>query len=135
MSEDRLPYGAKETTVSEPERFAQWSIVEIMGHQKYIGFVTEEALAGVNMLRVDVPTVEADGEHPAVPAYTKYFGGGSVYSITPVTEELALIAIRRYRKKPIEIYMPELYPPEPPTERRRLVSYPDDEDTDPFGKD
>ena len=131
MSEERASYIAgKDKDMSETaERFAQWAIVEIMGHQKFIGFTTEEALAGTNMLRVDVPAVEADDDHPAVPAYTKYFGGGSVYSITPITEELAQIAIKRYRKKPIEIYMPELYPPE---EKRRIGAYAGGDD-DPLG--
>lgn len=43
------------TTDESKPTFDSWAIVEIMGHDKYAGRVTEEPLFGVNMLRIDVP--------------------------------------------------------------------------------
>lgn len=73
----------------ERKPFETWAIVEIMGHQQFAGRVTEEPIAGQNMLRVDIPEV---GERPA---HTKYFGGGSIYAMHPCTEELARAAAAR----------------------------------------
>jgi hypothetical protein len=80
-------------------KFDSWAIVEVMGHTRVASKVTEESIAGVNMLRVDVPPVtKADRSWQngayvnipyAVPGYTRYFGGASIFSITPCTEELA----------------------------------------------
>jgi hypothetical protein len=63
--------------------FKSWAIVEIMGHQTYAGFVSEQRVGGTAFVRVDVP--EVNGQAP----FSKLFGGGSIYSITPVTEEIA----------------------------------------------
>lgn len=90
-------------------KFEGWAIVEVMGHQKYSGFVTTEAYGGAVLFRVDVPGLPA---HPrtlewseyingktllagtvvveeAVQPFTKLFGAGSIYCITPCTEEVA----------------------------------------------
>jgi len=74
--------------------FRSWCIVEIMGHQRYAGLVTEEALGGTNFVRIDVPEV---GE---VPAFTKLFGAGSIYAITPCSEETARRAAASFCKVP-----------------------------------
>jgi hypothetical protein len=80
--------------------FDQWCIVEIMGFSKIAGRVTEETIAGTAFIRVDVP--ETDNN----PAYTKYFGGSSIYAITPVSEEIARLALSQMRSEPIQIYIP-----------------------------
>jgi hypothetical protein len=61
-----------------------WAVVELMGHQRIAGQVTEQSVAGVQMLKVDVPAV---GE---VPAYTRFLGGGAIYAINPVDEETCI---------------------------------------------
>ena len=37
------------------EKFDQWAIVELMGHVKLAGRVTEEKRFGVEMGRIDIP--------------------------------------------------------------------------------
>lgn len=64
-----------------------WAIVELMGHNVTAGQITEVNVAGAQMLRVDVPG--ADGEEP----FTKFYGGGAIYGITPTDEASARIAI------------------------------------------
>lgn len=58
-----------------------WAIVELMGHVKLAGKLSEEERFGCKMGRLDIPT--ADG------FLTRWFGGGSVYCITVVTEAVA----------------------------------------------
>ena len=83
-----------------PEKFDQWAIVEIFGHQRIAGRVCEELLAGKAFLRVDVPAV-GEGQ-----PFTRYYGAAAVYSLTPTTEEIARLAATQLQVDPIQIYIP-----------------------------
>lgn len=61
-----------------------WAIVELMGHQRIAGRITERTVAGVVMLQVYVPAM---GE---VPEYTRLLGGSAIYAINPCDEEVAI---------------------------------------------
>lgn len=80
------------------DKFEQWCILEIMGHQTYAGLVIEQAIGGASFVRIDVP--ECDG----LPAFSKCFGAGSIYCITPVTEEVARLRAKSLRQAPLSIY-------------------------------
>lgn len=85
------------------EKFEQWAIVDVMGHQQYVGFVTDYVIAGKGFVRIDVP--EADG----VPAWCKFIGTNSIYAITPVSEQIARHMAKRNRSLPVPAYqMPQL---------------------------
>lgn len=71
------------TAVNTTERFETWAIVEVMGHKRFAGRVTEQEVGGASFVRVDVPKV---GEREA---FTKLFGASSIYCITPCDEETA----------------------------------------------
>lgn len=73
--------------------FDQWAIVELMGHVRLAGRVTEESLFGTALGRIDIPN--DDG------FTTQYFGGGSVYRITPTTEEIARAVALRNQPEPV----------------------------------
>jgi hypothetical protein len=73
-------------------------VVEIMGHLTIAGEISEQSIAGVNMLRIYVPAAgDLDG-------YTKFFGGSSIYAITPTDEDTARAAAAGLRKRPIEVW-------------------------------
>lgn len=74
-----------------------WAIVELMGHQKMAGLVTEMTFAGTGMVRVDVPDCGA-----GMPAFTRMVSPGSIYAVNPVSEEIARGLAARYRPKPFE---------------------------------
>jgi hypothetical protein len=99
-----------------------WAIVELMGHVKIAGKLTEEEHFGAKMGRVDIPTYTpctcANGpkklvDLPTVPCEkchssgivqgftTKFFGGASVYCITPVSEEVARVAAKSTQIQPV----------------------------------
>jgi hypothetical protein len=80
-------------TIDPPEE--TWAIVEIMGHSKYAGRVSECQQFGAPLIRVEVPAM---GE---VPAFEKHFGAASIFAITPCTEEVARAAAARFHARPI----------------------------------
>jgi len=64
------------------ERFDEWAILELMGHRKLAGKVSEATLAGGAFIRIDVPGAEAD-------VATQFYSPNAVYCITPTTEDVA----------------------------------------------
>ena len=80
------------------QAFDQWCIVELFGHVTLAGRVTEQTIGGCAFIRLDVP--EVDGQA----AFTKLLGQGAIYSITPVSEEVAQHAINHIRARPISVY-------------------------------
>lgn len=89
--------------------FDQWGIVEVMGHKKYAGHITEQVIGGASLIRVDVPEVALTTERN-VPPYSKLIGAGSIYMITPTSEEVArkaAIRLAQTEGSPIPVYIPE----------------------------
>ena len=87
----------------ETDKFETWAIVELFGHNKIAGQVSEQVIAGQGYIRVDVPALEG------FPAFTKMYGTGAIYSITPVDEEIARQVARYLRIEPVHIYsLPEV---------------------------
>ena len=101
--------------MSSTEKFDQWCIVELFGHQRIAGKVTEQAVGGCNFVRVDVPAI---GDRSA---FTKLFGNGAIYAMSPVTEEIALSMAKQISHAPVSPFeIPEL--------RRLQQSMPSDAD-------
>jgi len=82
--------------MSESKTFDQWAIVEIMGHQRLAGRVTEQAIGGTAFVRVDVPQI---GD---LQPFTKLLGSGAIYAMTIVDEETARAAAAQMREKPVD---------------------------------
>ncbi len=111
-----------ETTEPKEEKFEQWGVLELMGHVRMAGRITEETRFGTVLGRIDIPQSENG-------FVTQYFGGGSVYRFTPTTEEIArAVAVRN---QPEPVYSWEIKALQPPDEspRARPVA-PDYEDAD-----
>lgn len=85
----------------ETRKFEEWAVVELFGHQRIAGRVSEATIGGCAFIRVDVPQT-------AKPAYTKYFGNGAVYAMTPCDEAVARLAADEIEKfnLPIRVHMP-----------------------------
>jgi hypothetical protein len=109
-------------------RFDEWCILEIMGHQCYAGRVTEQTIGGSSFVRIDVP--EVDG----IPAFSKLFGAGSVYCITPVSVDVAMLRARSLRRSPMSVWdLPDDIKAklrEPAPALPSPASYDDEEDDD-----
>lgn len=71
---------------TEPERQIRvWALVELFGHQRIVGYCTSEAFGSAVLLRVDVPDLLKDAR-VIRQGFTRYFGMGAIYSITPIDE-------------------------------------------------
>lgn len=76
------------------EKFNSWCMVELFGHARIVGNVTEATIGGCSFVRVDVPEV---GERQA---YTRYFGNGAIYAITPMSKEAAMLLLEQIAEEP-----------------------------------
>lgn len=65
----------------EPE---EWAIVELFGHIKRAGRISEETRFGAALLRIDIPVGESGEDF-----VTEYRGGSAIFSLRPTTEEVA----------------------------------------------
>jgi len=117
-------------TEIQQAKFDGWAIVDVLGHQRYVGYVTTEAYGQAVLFRIDVPALDernrvtkrpgyaGDGRYlpagttvveGAVAGYTKLIGAGSIYAITPCTKEAALEAVEQAQPRPL---MQVVLPPE-----------------------
>lgn len=104
--------------------FEGWAVLEIFGHQRYAGYVTSEAFGQAVLFRVDVPPLperervskhyeyDATGQsippgstvkEDAVQGYTKYFGPGAIYAMTPCTQEAAEKAVAGMQQRKVSV--------------------------------
>lgn len=81
-----------------------WAIVDLFGHVKLAGTVSEAQQYGTTMLRIDVPSVDGSA------AFTKFVGGSAIYSLVPTTQEIAEGVIRRARPVPVNPFEIQLAP-------------------------
>lgn len=102
-------------------KFEGFAVVELMGHQREIGFVTTEVYGQAVMFRIDTPELDdreyvlespeyIDGrlapkgttvKRKAVEARSRLVSPGALYAINPCTEEAARAAIERTTHRPL----------------------------------
>lgn len=61
-----------------------WALIELMGHRTRVGKVSEAEIYGGKLIRIDIPINDLNGEF-----VTEYYGCGSIYSLRPISEDLA----------------------------------------------
>ncbi len=114
--------------------FETWAILELMGHRRLAGFVTEQEIGGANLLRIDVPSgcdsgltarhcarcgdCKCPGEDRLdneecplhgptdhpAPPTTQFYSAAAVYCITPTTEEIARGVALRNVPRPVHAF-------------------------------
>ena len=94
-----------------------WACVEIFGHRKHYGRIKEVERFGTKMLRVDVPTIAPATLLETEKFETYLYGGASIFSLTPMTEEAARKWAANERPKPYH-----------PLDRLPPPNYEDDDD-------
>jgi len=71
---------------TKPE-LKDWALVELFGHQRIVGYLSQQTFGTGVLFRVDVPDLLKDGKKVR-DGFTRYFGLAAIYSITPCTETL-----------------------------------------------
>lgn len=74
------------------------AILELMGHAKIAGRISEHPLGSSVFIRVDVPAV-ADMDE-----FTRLFNPGAIYSINPCSEDIMLAIAKETRAIPIKTW-------------------------------
>lgn len=82
------------------DKFEQWGILELMGHQRTAGRLSEEMIAGSNLLRVDIPINASEFR-------TAYYGSSAIYALHVTSEETARKAAGAMSTKPPYAYLLE----------------------------
>jgi len=78
------------------EKFDIYALIELFGHTRIAGRVTERNVGGASFLQVDVPETELN------PSFTRLLNPSAIYAINPVTEEVAHFYAKNLNVKPIE---------------------------------
>jgi len=82
----------------QDNKFEAWAIIELFGHNKIAGKVTETTIGGGSFVRVDVPNTSTS------PSFTRLLNPSAIYAINPVTEDVAKGYADRLNTKPIEAW-------------------------------
>lgn len=99
-------------------KYSGHTVLELFGHVRIAGFVTEESIAGEAFLRVEVPAVGGK------PGFTRYYHPKSVYSMSPTDEATVLAVAAREDHAPVRAW--EM--PQPKAEPARLAYVGTDDD-------
>lgn len=79
------------------ESIEGWGIVELMGHQRTAGRLSERSIAGSNLLQVDVPLNDTEFR-------TVFYGGSAIYALHPTDEKSARLMARSLGQRPVYQY-------------------------------
>ena len=77
-------------------KFEEWAIIDLFGHQKTAGKVSEQQIGGTSFVRVDTPP--AHGQKP----FTCLYGPGAIYKIAITDEETAPAAAQYFQPAPMD---------------------------------
>ena len=88
------------TTPETPSntKFEHWALVELMGHQRIAGLVSEVNLAGRGFIRVDVPN--QTGEI----LFSRFYSPDAIYCVSPTDRQIAIGLAIKCASRPVSIY-------------------------------
>lgn len=78
----------------QQETFEGWAILELMGHRRLAGRVSQAELAGAAFIRIDIPSGDGD-------IATQFYAPAALYCLTPTTEAIARQVAMNYQPEPV----------------------------------
>jgi hypothetical protein len=81
--------------MTDTQTFAEWVVLEALGHRRLAGYLYEQTIAGHGFLRLDIPGDDGD------PEVTQLFNPTSIYAIHPTTEAIARHVAKSCRPEPV----------------------------------
>jgi len=133
MSEDAISVNEETTGSADGGSVVRWAVVELMGHTRLGGQISEHQFGGAAMIRLDVPA--------ATGFTTQLLSGASIFRITFCDEITARAAAPGWRPPIYEYELTReleargftvLREPEP-TQAALSSAAMDDDDDDPWG--
>lgn len=92
------------TSQQQPEALpALFAIVQLFGHQRIAGRISEQTFGGQTFVRIDVPEIDL-GDGRTMQAHTRSFGQGAIYGIDWCDETAMVVAARQIQHAPIASY-------------------------------
>lgn len=87
--------------MSDEVTFEGWAILELMGHRRLAGRLSEVTIGGSSFLRLDIPG-PSDPDPDDDLAATQFYSPSAVYCITPTTEAMARQVANLNRPRPVQ---------------------------------
>lgn len=78
--------------------FEGWAVVELMGHRTRAGRVRPVELFGAKLLRIDIPSGDADADGYV----TEFYSGTALYGLRPCDEATARRTAGWMRPRPVK---------------------------------
>jgi hypothetical protein len=79
-------------------KFEHWALVELMGHSRIAGLVSEQSIAGKCFIRVDVPNERGEL------LFSRFYSPDAVYCISPTDKQIAIGLAVNCVARPVNIY-------------------------------
>lgn len=79
-------------------KFEAYALVELFGHQRIAGKVTEQTIGNAAFLRIDVP------ETASQPGFSRLLNPSAIYAINPITLEAMEELARNLDKAPLQAW-------------------------------
>jgi hypothetical protein len=86
--------------MNEQQHFEAWGIVDLFGHTRIAGRISEQVIGGETFIRVDVP----DNDPGSDKYHTRLFGKGAIYSMSLTDKAIACETARRSESRPVSAY-------------------------------
>lgn len=80
----------------QEQEFELNAVVELFGHSRMAGKVTEQTIGSASFVRIDVPETRTQ------PKFTRLVNPSAIYAINPVTEEVMLQMAEAITSRPID---------------------------------
>lgn len=91
-------------TTSPEVSLDTWAIVELFGHTRIAGKISNVSIAGCGFIRVQVPA------HKNVPAYTRDIAPKAIYALNPCDEAAVMSALGHCSESPVvELCASDIY--------------------------
>lgn len=87
--------------MEQNDNFEMWCVLELFGHRRMAGIVSEQTIAGASFIRIDVPETDEEDKEGW---FTQLYNPSAVYAISPTSEEQARKVAQRAHYRPIQEY-------------------------------
>lgn len=77
-------------------KFELTGIVELFGHQRIAGTISEHSIGSSTFIRIDVPETRSQ------PKFTRFVNPSAVYAINPTDKETMQYMVEQIAAKPID---------------------------------